>query len=215
MGLSLNHNANISLISSKLRVSENFDVIERHLSVGDDDVCFFYIDGFTKDSEMQRLMQSLLALKKITSAATLVEKLPYIEVELCDDPEIIVRSVLSGQTAFISSAFPCNAILLDARTYPVRSTSEPDTDRVMQGARDGFVETLVMNTALIRRRIRDPRLTMKSFSMGGSSDTDVVVCYLDGVADKELVEDISRKLTEARPKGLCLGYQSLAECPMP
>jgi len=212
MGLSLNHSANVSLLSSRLRVGENFDIIERHLAVGEDDVCFFYIDGFTKDSEMQRLMQSLLSIKKLNNAEELVRKLPYIEVELCADVETLIRSVLSGQTAFISSAFPCSAILLDARTYPVRSTAEPDTDRVMQGARDGFVETLVMNTALIRRRIRDPRLTMKSFSMGGSSDTDVVMCYLNGVADKKLVEDISKKLRQAKPRGLCLGYQSLAEC---
>ena len=81
----------------------------------------------------------------------------------------------------------------------------------MQGARDGFVETLVMNTALIRRRIRDPRLTMRHFSVGEMSRTDVVMCYIEGVADGKLVEKLEKRLREIKPKSLTLGYRSLAE----
>ena len=211
MGLGVDYGANVSLISSRLRVSESFDIIERHLSVAGNDVCFFYIDGFVKDSEMQRLMQYLLSQKEITGADDLVKSLPYIEVDIGGDIEGIVTAVLSGQTALVSSAFPCESILIDARTYPARNTAEPNSDRVMQGSRDGFVETLVMNTTLILRRIRDPRLTMRHFDLGGSSHTDVVLCYVDGIADKSLVEKISEKLTRIKPKGICLGYRSLAE----
>lgn len=209
--LSLSHDANVSLISSRLRVKESFDIIERHLSVAGEDVCFFYVDGFTKDSEMQRLMQYLLSQKELKDAKSLVKSLPYIEVELGGDVEKIVTAVLSGQTALVSSAFPLESVLIDARTYPARSTEEPDTDRVMQGAHDGFVETLVMNTALIRRRIRDPRLTMRHFDLGGSSHTDVVMCYVEGVASEKLVNSLARKLDSLTPCGVCLGYQSLAE----
>lgn len=211
MGLSLDYGANVSLLSSRLRVKENFDVIERHLTVAGEDVCFFYVDGFTKDSEMQRLMQYLLSQKSLTDAHSLVSTLPYIEVELGSEVDRLVTAVLSGQTLLISSAFAAESIVIDARTYPARSTAEPDTDRVMQGAHDGFVETLVMNTALIRRRIRDPRLTMRHFDLGGSSHTDVVMCYVDGVADKALVDMLIGKLKSLRPEGVCLGYQSLAE----
>ena len=209
--LSLSHDANVSLISSRLRVKESFDIIERHLSVAGEDVCFFYVDGFTKDSEMQRLMQYLLSQKELKDAKSLVKSLPYIEVELGGDVEKIVIAVLSGQTALVSSAFPLESVLIDARTYPARSTEEPDTDRVMQGAHDGFVETLVMNTALIRRRIRDPRLTMRHFDLGGSSHTDVVMCYVEGVASEKLVNSLARTLDSLTPCGVCLGYQSLAE----
>ena len=211
MGLSLSHDANVSLLSSRLRAGESFDIIERHLTVLGEDLCFFYVDGFVKDSEMQRLMEYLLSQKSFDDAESLVRCLPYIEVELGTDVEKIVTSVLSGQTVLLSSAFPCESILIDARTYPARATAEPDTDRVMQGARDGFVETLVMNTALIRRRIRDPRLTMRHIQLGGSSRTDVVMCYVDGVADKKLVADITDKLKRINPDGVCLGYRSIAE----
>ncbi len=211
MGLSLNHTANLSLIASRLRASDSFDIIERHISVADNDVCFFYIDGFTKDTDIQRLMQFILSENVITDAEDMILHLPYFEASIEGHTDNIVLAVLSGQTVMLSSAFPCKAILLDARTYPARTTSEPDTDRVMQGARDGFVETLVMNTALIRRRIRDPRLTMEHYNLGGASSTDVVMCYMNGVADDETVRAIREKLTKIKPRGLCLGYQSLAE----
>lgn len=209
--LSTNYSDNIANLSARLRVKESFDIIERHLTVASRDVCFFYIDGFTKDAEMLRIMQFLLSQKELGTADEMLRKLPYIEVESTCDDDVIVRAVLSGQAAMLTETFNGYAILLDARTYPARSTQEPDTDRVMQGSHDGFVETLVINTALIRRRIRDERLTMEHFDMGGSSKTDVVVCYMDGVADKKIIRDVTEKLKKAKPKSLTLGFQSLAE----
>ena len=199
------------MMSSRLRVEESFDMIERHLTVCERDMCFFYIDGFVKDGEMLRIMQYLLSQKSIGSAEELERKIPYVEVELSHEPEKIIHAVLSGQTAVFAESFGDTAILLDLRTYPARPTQEPESDRVMQGARDGFVETLVVNTALIRRRIRDPRLTMEHFSLGGSSGTDVVVCYVKELADAEVVDEVKQKISSARPKSLTLGYQSLAE----
>ena len=205
------YDINTRVLRDRLRVKENFDVIERHLEVGGCDVCFFYIDGFVKDGEMLRIMQFLLSEKKIGTAEELERRIPYVEVELCRRTDKIIRAVLSGQSAMLSESFGGEAILLDLRTYPARDTAEPEGDRVMQGPRDGFVETLVMNTALIRRRIRDPRLTMEHFSMGGSSDTDVVMCFVEGVAREDEVKSIRERLNSVKPKSLTLGFQSLAE----
>ena len=205
------YDGNIKMMRERLRVKESFDIIERHLSVCDRDMCFFYIDGFVKDGETLRIMQYLLSQKSISSAEDLEKKIPYVEVELSSECGKITRAVLSGQTVVFAESFGDVAILLDLRTYPARPTAEPESDRVMQGARDGFVETLVVNTALIRRRIRDPRLTMEHFSLGGSSDTDVVVCYVEGVADGKLVKEIREKISSAKPGSLTIGYQSLAE----
>lgn len=209
--LSKNYSENVTRIASKLRVNDSFDLIERRLTVAERSVTFFYVDGFVKDGEMQRIMQFMLSQKQLDDANDLLHKLPYIEVELTCDEDALIRAVLSGQAAILAESFEDSAILVDARTYPARSTEEPDSDRVMQGSHDGFVETLVTNTALIRRRIRDERLTMKHYDMGGSSKTDVVVCYMDGVADRGLVKEIEEKLKKANPKSLTLGFQSLAE----
>lgn len=205
------YNLDTLLLREKLRVSESFDIIERHLTVCDADMCFFYIDGFVKDAELLRIMQFLLSEKSIDSAEALERRIPYSEVELCREPKKLIRAVLSGQTAILAESFGPVAILLDLRTYPARPTSEPEGDRVMQGARDGFVETLVTNTALIRRRIRDTRLTMEHFNLGGSSETDVVICYMKDVADEDTVREVKRKISSIKPKSVTLGYQSLAE----
>ena len=202
---------NTRVLRKRLRVEENFDVIERHLNLGGTEACFFYIDGFVKDGEMLRIMQFLLSEKRIGRAEELEQRIPYVEIEVTNDIDRVIRAVLSGQSLLLCESFDDEAMLMDLRTYPARDTAEPESDRVMQGARDGFVETLVMNTALIRRRIRDPNLTMEHFSMGGSSDTDVVMCYVKGLADERDVGEIKKRILSAKPKSLTLGYQSLAE----
>ena len=195
----------------RLRADKSFDIIERRIESGADEMTLFYIDGFVKDAELLKILQVLIGEKESLSAEALMRKIPSAEIAMVSDPDKIIRSVLSGETALFSEGFGGEALILDLRTYPARPTSEPESDRVMQGARDGFVETLVVNTALIRRRIRDRRLTMEHFNMGGSSETDVVVCYMEGIADEGVVKDIREKLNKIKPRSLTLGFQSLAE----
>ena len=83
-------------ISTRLRVNESFDVIERTLSVAGAEVAFFYIDGFIKDAEMLRIMQYLLSQKELGNAQSLLSKLPYVEVEITQNPEVAVTAILSG-----------------------------------------------------------------------------------------------------------------------
>ena len=205
------YSKNLEILRKMLRAERSFDILERHLAVCSRDMCFFFIDGFIKDAEMQRMMQTLLGLKEPSSARSIELRLPYVEIERETNFDRLVLAVLSGQTVILAESFGAEAIVADLRTYPARDTADPEGDRVMQGARDGFVETLIMNTALIRRRIRDPRLTMEHFNIGGASATDVVVCYVKGIADEESLEDIRKKLASAKPRSLTLGYQSLAE----
>ena len=208
---SRDYTQNIEAMRARLRSRKSFDIIERHLSVLDRDMCFFYIDGFTKDGEMQRVMQFLLNLKDGFNAESVERQLPYVEVERSSDIDAVTVAVLSGQTAVFAESFYGEVILIDARTYPARDTAEPTSDKVMQGSHDGFVETLVINTALIRRRIRDERLTMEHTRLGGASKTDIVICYMSGIADEKLLAATRKKLAEARPASLTLGFQSLAE----
>ena len=205
------YDVNLRVLRSRLGVERSFDIIERRLSLGGSDASFFYIDGFVKDGEMLRLMQFFLSEKRMGTAEEMEKRIPYVEVERTSVMGKIIKAVLAGQSAMLCESFGGEAIILDLRTYPARETAEPESDRVMQGARDGFVETLVMNTALIRRRIRDPNLTMEHISLGGSSNTDVVISYVRGLADEGDIESIRERLKKARPDSLTLGYQSLAE----
>ena len=212
MILSGDYNENVSTIEGELGYGRNFDILKKRLDAGGTELTFFFVDGFVKDGELQRVMQFLLGQKTIGNAAACEKIIPYVEISRAGEVDFIVSAVLSGQTALFSESFGNEAIILDLRTYPVRSIAEPETDRVMQGARDGFVETLIINTALLRRRIRDPRLTMKHFDIGGSSHTDVVVCYMNGVAKQDYVDAVCKKIREIKPKSITLGTQSLSEC---
>ncbi len=215
-----NYRTDVENFASRLRVEKSFDVIRRRLVVGKDELTLFYIDGFVKDGVMARLMQFFVGLKGLGEGADAARnfmdsQVPYVEVELSEDIENLELMVLSGATVMFGSAFETKAIVIDTRTYPARSTEEPESDRVMQGARDGFVETLIFNTALIRRRLRDSRLTMQYKNIGGASKTDIVICYMDGVADPKYVEKLNRRLNAVKPASLTLGFQSLAEVLIP
>ena len=218
--LTQDYRANISALSAALRVDESFDVCRRRLLVGQDELTAFFIDGFVKDTAVQKMFQSFLdgaALPRGEEAARLFMdgRVPYVEVELCHELEGLTLWVLSGALVLLGSTFGAEAIVIDARTYPARLPEEPDSDRAMQGAKDGFVETLIFNTVLLRRRLRDPRLTMRHLCLQGSSRTDVVVAYLDGVADPATVSEVTGRLQAAHPSSLTMGYQSLAECLIP
>lgn len=213
---------NVKYFDSTLNVLENFDIIKKTLAIGNDELTFYYIDGFIKDAIMSKLMIYLLSLKDLEgredACAESVacrfcrESMPYVESDTESDRDACVSMLLSGATLILGSTFGREGVIVDARTYPARDTSEPEGDKVMRGARDGFVETLIFNTALIRRRIRDPALTMKHITVGKSSRSDVVICYMKGRADTGYVNDLEKKIRSINTDSLTLGHESLAEC---
>ena len=196
-----------------MRLKYSFDVIGRKMSVGGRRATMYFVDGFIKDEIMEFTMKLTADdLKELSETQTFADRfIPYVEVDLSDRLDKIATAILSGTIALLVEGYP-QVILIDARTYPARSVGEPDDDRVLRGSRDGFVETLVFNTALIRRRIRDPRLTMEILQIGKVSKTDVVVCYLDGRADPKIVEQVKRELEKIDINSLNMGQESLSEC---
>ena len=205
---------NVTYLNSILPVSESFDLIQRDMIIGEKQSTFYFIDGFTKDETMLKIMTSFFALKKddMPSNATGFSKmvLPYVEVDIIADFDMIIRNILSGVTClFIDGYEACVAI--DCRTYPARGVEEPDKDKSLRGSRDGFVETIVFNTALMRRRIRDPHLVMKMIEIGNSSRTDVAVCYMADRVDQELLDNLLKRLDTINVDALRMNQQSLAE----
>ena len=213
-----NYRGAVSEMDAVLRVSENFDLIKKILKVGEDELTLYYIDGFIKDTVMQKLMTHLLSLTSLECsgerpARDFMEKnIPYVESDVTNNLDLGVQMVMSGAALIFGSSFGGEAIIVDARTYPARSTGEPEGDKVMRGARDGFVETLIFNTALIRRRIRNPSLTMSYLAVGKDSRTDIVLCYMSDRADQKYVEELKKKLENIKTDALTLGHESLAEC---
>ena len=179
--LSSIYEENRAVLDDRLRLSESFDLIGREIRIADKKAVLYFIDGFAKDDILEKLMEYLMSLKPedlkdIQTTQDFADTfIPYVEVDCEDQCDKIATGVLSGTICLLVQGFD-RAMMIDARTYPTRGVSEPDDDRVLRGSRDGFVETLVHNTALIRRRIRDPDLTMEILQLGAKSKTDIVVC---------------------------------------
>lgn len=206
---------NVRMMDRTFSVEDNFDLIKKVVSVGQDELTLYYIDGFVKDGSMTKILIYLLGLKGLgKGSATDFMKghMPYVEAEVTSDGETITRSLLSGATVMLGSTFGAEVMIVDARTYPARDTAEPEGDLVMRGARDGFVETMIFNTALIRRRIRHPALTMQYLAVGDVSRTDICICYMKDRADLSYVEDIKKKIKAIRTDALPMGQESLMEC---
>lgn len=206
---------NVDYMNQMLPVEDSFDIVQRDIQIGGKDATFYFIDGFTKDESMLKIMDSFFNIKEgdmPKDAATFATTcIPYVEVEVIGDFEQIFRNLLSGVTClFIDGYQACLAI--DCRTYPARSVDEPDKDKSLRGSRDGFVETIVFNTALMRRRIRDRHLVMKMLEVGESSRTDVALCYMDDRVDQELLKNLNYRIRDIKVDDLRMNQQSLAEC---
>ena len=209
--LSSSFEENIRYMNEILPVKESFDIIRRDIIIGGKASVFYYIDGFIKDEVMLKIMDSFLSVTEEDmpeDAETFIQKqVPYVEVDIAEDFDDVIRNVLSGPAClFIDGYKEC--ILLDCRTYPARSVDEPDN---LRGSRDGFVETIVFNTALMRRRIRDPHLIMEMTEAGQASRTDIAVCYMSDRVDRELLDNLKKRIESLQLGDLRMNQQSLAE----
>lgn len=206
---------NLKFFEQVLGIGQSFDMIKREVSFAGHDMCLLYINGFVKDDILDELLRNLSQVKREQLAVDTFDKLfktylPHIQVEQVDKSNKIFTAILSGQSCLLVDGYEV-AFLIDARSYPARTPSEPELERVVRGSRDGFVETLVQNCVLTRRRIRDPRLRMEAMQIGARSKTDVCVTYLQDVADISLVEEIKRRLRDIEIDGLPMSEKSIEE----
>lgn len=205
---------NVAYMNEVLPVKESFDLVQRDIVIGGKKSSFFFIDGFTKDDTMLKIMTSFFSVteEKMPDSATEFSRLivPYVEVDTLSEFDGIIKNLLSGTTCLFVDGYEA-CIVIDCRTYPARGVDEPYNDKSLRGPRDGFVETIVFNTALMRRRIRDPHLVMKMTEVGESSRTDVAICYMDDRVDQELLKNLNSRLEKIHVDALRMTQQTLAE----
>jgi stage V sporulation protein AF len=215
MPISKNFGKNIDYLLKELRIEQSFDVIHHKLEHGGRKMGMFFVDGFASDVAILRILANLSQIKDNELRRDPIEKLtrtfiPHQEVDTSEDLEEVIVQVLSGQSAFIIEGCT-EAILVDTREYPGREPQEPDMERVVRGPRDGFVETMVFNAALIRRRVRDRSLIMDYMQVGKRSKTDIIVSYIDSIADPELVKRIKEEIEKIDIDGISMGEKTLEE----
>lgn len=210
---------NMAKAQSLMAIKQSFDYIERELFFGKTKVYMLAINGFTQTEVLQHIVADVQILcndnEEIQDLNTFIDsKLGFAQVAYVEEWEPLIKNLLSGQTVLLIDGFD-RGVSIDTRTYPLRSISEPDTEKITRGAKDGFVENIIMNTALIRRRIRNPQLTFELHQVGTDSKTDVAIAYIKGKAQEDLIQKIGKKLDDLQATSLTMGIQSLKELLIP
>lgn len=216
MNITSNLEKNVQMFRETLNVGKSFDILERTFKVHNRTFYLYFLDGFAKDTNLEYVRRDMNNAdeKTIQSAKTAQDlaetAISSIEVSTDKDMGNLITAVLMGQTVLLGEDFP-DALIVDLRSYPDRSTEEPEKEKVLRGSHDGFVETLVCNTALIRRRIRDPHLIFEMNSIGSISKSDVVIAYMDNRVDKNSLYKIRESIKKLDLASLTMGDQSLVE----
>ncbi|PYZ94307.1 spore germination protein [Salipaludibacillus keqinensis] len=206
---------NIAFLKDQLAVDKSFDLIQLDLVYHGVEMALFVVDAFAKDDALTQIQRELDHLTPEDVNENLINglvqsRIPYVELEKEKDLEEVVIQILSGPAALLVDGYD-EIILIDSREYPVRGPEEPDTEQVVRGAKDGFVETLVFNAGLIRRRVRDRTLRNEYLRVGKRSYTDMCITYLEDIADEKLVNHIRSSLKKIDTDGLPMGDKTIEE----
>ena len=207
------------LLEKPLGVGRNFDVINRDIRVGGREGRLYVIDGYGDDAVIERTISFLLGEGAMLAAkAQSMRELSDTCVTFCEvncesEVEKILEGAFLGKTVLLLEGFD-ECVLIDAKRFPSRSVEEPANGKVLRGSHDGFTETLVQNTALLRRRVRSERLVLESHKLKNRSQTDVVIAYMDGLADEKLLRELREKLEKIDVGSVAMSQESVAEAMM-
>ena len=225
MNLSKSLQDNINTLKELLPLGKSFDIITRELELCHMDCFFLGINGYLDSrvlhnlfSDLQNITFSDLEPLSLQSSSCirqrLMDAIPAVQVKTSDNWDDLLKNLLSGPFLLFFEGVD-KGFIIDIRTYPVRSIEEPENEKVIRGSKDGFVETLLFNTNLMRRRIRSPKLVFEITNVGTESKTDVALAYLEGEADPVLLEQIRQKIVSLDVSALTMGTQSMEELLVP
>ena len=215
--LSEHHEENVRALDELLGVGRCFDMISRDLCVGGKRARLWVVDGYGDDAVIERMLSFWLALETVDDAPTMqafIERyVTFGEVNTERDLKTAVTNVFLGKMLLLIEGYDACA-LIDAKQFPARGVEEPSSGKVLRGAHDGFIETLVVNAALLRRRIRDPQLTLEGHKVSDRSRADVVLCYLENKVDRRLLDELRQKLGQIDVCSISMSQESIAEAMM-
>lgn len=205
-------------ISNFFKLDENFDLLHREVRIGGRKVSIYSVDGFLPGDTIEKLMQFFYSIKEEDMPENLAgfisKSTPFVDIIEIDKEQDFIDNFLAGLTCMMIEGYE-GILALDLREYPGRSVEEPEKDKVLRGSRDGFIEALIPNMALIRRRIRDKNLMFKFARVGRSSRTDIAVGYMYGRVNEKDVKKVMDSINSMDVDALTMNQESLAEMLFP
>ena len=191
-----------------------YDVKKRELKVAGHSACLYFTYCYANDLLISTIISFYLGIpdqKTLSEDFFIKNCSPCADFVATNDIDGAAFDMMRGASVLIVSGID-KPLVGDTRSLPSRGINEPETDRVLRGSRDGFVENLKQNTAILRRRLVMKELVMKKYEIGSVSKTMIIVCYADGIADASFVKKLDEKLLSIDTGALSMGHESLAEC---
>ncbi|WP_303393585.1 spore germination protein [Tuberibacillus sp. Marseille-P3662] len=195
--------------------SRNFDVGVREFDILSNKVELYYCTPLTDSTLVVQMFREMLRMvdlhqSNISLRKTIKQHMTHQQVKEIQTLDEVVDNMLSGLIVILIDGETVG-LVMDVRHYPGRTPKEPDVEKVVRGSRDGFTENIIENTGLIRRRIRDERYRSDIMQIGERSKTDVCLCYLNDVANPELVKTIKEELKKIEVDGIPMADKAVEE----
>lgn len=184
--------------------SNSMDLMIREMNIGGNRVGLVVCEGMVdrmviSDSVIRPLLgaddipstpeQQFVFIRNSTTASV-------DATELCNFEDVKLRIMSGFLLVFVDGV--AKSLAIGAQGFSKRSVEEPYTEVMEHGAKEGFVETLRMNISLIRKRLKSTDLRFESMIIGEKSSTEVVLCYLNGVASPKVVQEVKRRLNKVK-----------------
>lgn len=206
---------NKAYMEERIGIGESFDVGVRELTILSEPIEVYYCNSLVDSLLVTEILRELMRLvhehKKVDRAKDVIKNHlaheQVIEIKTLDEA---VDNMLSGLIVILIEG-ESDGLVIDVRHYPGRQPQEPDVERVVRGARDGFTENIIENVGLIRRRIRDERFRTQILRVGERSKTDVCICYLKDVANPGLLKTLKKELESIEIDGIPMADKSVEE----
>lgn len=208
-------NAVQKYMEKHLGIGVSYDVGVRDFIILDTHIQIYYVNGLVDDATVGELVKVLVEIndnevEKKKTYDIIKNRLINLQVETIQSMDEAVDQMLSGLIVMFIDGHT-DAFVIDLRNYPGRTPEEPDTERVIRGARDGYTESIVQNTALTRRRVRDERLRNEMMKVGERSKTDICISYLQDVADDDLIKIAKEKIEAIEIDGIPMADKTVEE----
>lgn len=173
-------------------LAPSFDIVYRHVHIKDKEAYLIFLSSLSDSKLIADLVESFVFTAGNDLTITFYPgSITYVKKE-----KEALTNMLSGQCLVLleeSETYYC----IETRSYPSRQSAEPSVEKSVRGSHDGFVENIMFNIGLLRRRIRDPRLHIIMNKEGVKTRTDIAYAYIEHLVDPDILQDF-----EHRMKGL-------------
>jgi stage V sporulation protein AF len=202
----------VSDFEKKLGIGSSYDVEKREIKVFPRQINIYYLSGLADGMQAIKIIESILAIprEREYSFELVLDNLSHHSVAVIESEEELYLDFLNGMLVMVFEGED-RALSVDVRSYPNRSIDEPDMEKVIRGAHDGFTENFHTNIALLRRRIKDMRLRNELFTVGAANPAAVCLSYIVGLCPEAILNKIRGELEKIKVDHLIMADKALEE----